>query len=140
MNTCYLGIGSNQKFPERQVRRAIAAIKTMPKTALCKISRLHQSQAWGMTRQQNFCNVVVKIKTLLPPEVLLRHCQEIESSQGRVRKRRWGPRTLDIDILLYSDRRIHNHKLTIPHPYIMDRDFVRIPLCEISDKAEQPYP
>ncbi|KTD11136.1 2-amino-4-hydroxy-6- hydroxymethyldihydropteridine pyrophosphokinase [Legionella gratiana] len=134
MNICYLGLGSNQKSPERQLRKAIQSIKTLRLTAVTKISSFYWSKAWGLKSQQNFCNAVIEISTLLSPLQLLNACQKIEKKQGRIRKKRWGPRVIDIDILYYENRVIQSKKLMIPHPYIQLRDFVLIPLNEINPK------
>ena len=107
MNKCYLCLGSNQKFPERQIRQAIKALKSIPATFISKISSLHWTKAWGFHAQQDFCNAMVEINTSLSPLMLLDYCQKIEKKQGRVRNKRWGPRTLDIDIILYSNRVIN---------------------------------
>ncbi|ARB91310.1 2-amino-4-hydroxy-6-hydroxymethyldihydropteridine diphosphokinase [Legionella longbeachae] len=134
MNTCYLGLGSNQKNPERQLYKAIQSIKTLRLTSVTKISSFYWSKAWGLKSQQNFCNAVIEISTRLPPLQLLNACQQIEKKQGRVRKKRWGPRIIDIDILYYENRVIQSKMLIIPHPYIQFRDFVLIPLSEINPK------
>lgn len=131
MNLCYLSLGSNQKSPERQVRQAIHSIKNMPQTCMIRASKLYWTKAWGLGAQQDFCNAVVKISTCLSPLSLLKHCQNIELRQGRVRRKHWGPRSLDIDIILYAERSINSPKLTIPHPYFLERDFVLTPLLEI---------
>ena len=131
MNVCYLSLGSNQKHPERQVRIAIKSIKALPKTFVTKISKLYKTKAWGLQAQQCFCNAVVKIHTDLSPLLLLDYCQHIEKEQGRVRKKHWGPRVIDIDIILYGEKIIHNDRLIIPHPYFKQRDFVLLPLLEI---------
>ena len=132
MNRCYLGLGSNQNNPERQIRQAIKALKNLPSTHVNKISRLYWNKAWGVSSQQDFCNAVVEIKTILAPQVLLKLCKKIEDQQGRTRKKHWGPRTLDIDIIFYGNRTINTHLLQIPHPYYKQRDFVIIPLLEIN--------
>lgn len=134
MNTCYLGLGSNQKSPERQLCKAIQSIRALRLTAVTKISSFYWSKAWGLKSQQNFCNAVIEISTRLPPLQLLSACQQIEKKQGRVRKKRWGPRIIDIDILYYENRVIQTKKLIIPHPCIQLRDFVLIPLNEINPK------
>jgi 2-amino-4-hydroxy-6-hydroxymethyldihydropteridine diphosphokinase len=131
MIKCYLSLGSNQKFPERQIRQAFNTIKMMPSTSIIKYSKLHWTKAWGLNNQQNFCNAVVEIVTLLTPIQLLHQCQKIENVQGRVRKKTWGPRTLDIDIILYGNRSVKSKHLTIPHPHFLSRDFVLIPLLEV---------
>lgn len=134
MNKCYLGLGSNQKSPERQIRQAINNIRSIPFTTVTQVSGFYWSKAWGLPRQQDFCNVVVEITTRLSPLILLNCCQNIELQQGRVRKKRWGPRTLDIDIILYNQQQINNHRLAIPHPHFHERDFVLKPLEELNKK------
>jgi 2-amino-4-hydroxy-6-hydroxymethyldihydropteridine diphosphokinase len=131
MNVCYLGLGSNQKAPERQLRQAIKAIGALPSTVITQISSFYWNKAWGLRGQQDFCNAVVELRTLLPPFQLLKACQIIEKKQGRIRKKRWGPRIIDIDILLYGHQVIQSKILTIPHPHIQNRDFVLIPLREL---------
>ena len=132
MNRCYLGLGSNQKSPQRQLTQAIKAIGALPYTVVTKTSSNYQNPAWGVTTQQDYCNRVIEIYTRLTPYQLLKHCQAIEQQQGRVRKKRWGPRTLDIDMLWYEGRIIKSLVLTLPHPYMMSRDFVLKPLIEIN--------
>jgi 2-amino-4-hydroxy-6-hydroxymethyldihydropteridine diphosphokinase len=132
MNVCYLGIGSNQYTPERQLRKAIKSIRALPATVVTQVSSFYWTKAWGLSRQQNFCNAVMEIHTLLPPFKLLNACQKIEKKQGRLRKRHWGPRIIDIDILVYDDRSIDSPKLVIPHPQLHFRDFVIAPLKEIN--------
>ncbi|BCA95532.1 2-amino-4-hydroxy-6-hydroxymethyldihydropteridine diphosphokinase [Legionella antarctica] len=138
MNLCYLSLGSNQKFPERQIRHAIQSIRSMPSTSVLKTSSFYWSQAWGLQVQQDFCNVIVEITTFLSPTLLLSFCKRVEHKQGRIRKRRWGPRTLDIDIILYGNRSINSEKLKIPHPHMRSRDFVIFPLLELNPNIALP--
>lgn len=138
MNICYLGLGSNQKFPERQIRQAIQSIKTIHSTYVTKFSTLYRSKAWGLSVQQDFLNLVLEINTSLSPELLLEKCRAIELKHRRIRRKKWGPRTLDIDILLYGDKIIKTSNLTIPHPHMLSRDFVMIPLLEINPKIIIP--
>lgn len=134
MNRCYLSLGSNQKVPERQLRRAIDSLGNLPHTHITKVSSFFWSKAWGLSAQQDFCNVVVELFTTLPPSILLNKCQIVEKRQGRVRKKIWGPRTIDIDIIFYANRKITLHNLIIPHPYFRVREFVTKPLIEINSK------
>lgn len=136
MNVCYLGLGSNQKSPERQLRQAISSIRCLPSTTITKVSKFHWTKAWGLQAQQDFCNAVIEMMTLLTPLDLMRACQKIEKAQGRIRKKRWGPRVIDIDILIYGDRKIQLPNLTLPHPHIQSRDFVLLPLKEINATLE----
>ena len=124
-------MGSNQNGPERQLRQAIKALRNLPHTSITNISSFHWTPAWGLQRQPNFCNAVVELSTHLLPQSVLKYCQKIELDQGRVRKKRWGPRTLDIDIILFGDRVIQTKDLSIPHPRMHLRDFVLIPLREV---------
>lgn len=133
MNTCYLSMGSNQKNPERQIRLATKNLRMIPHTSIKGCSSLHWSKAWGLHQQQDFCNVVVEISTTLTPEYLLKWCQQIENKHKRVRKKNWGPRTLDIDIVLFGNRSYKSKNLTIPHPYYLSRSFVIQPLLEINN-------
>jgi 2-amino-4-hydroxy-6-hydroxymethyldihydropteridine diphosphokinase len=138
MTLCYLALGSNLGTPARQLRCAIQKIRKLPGTHLLKIASFYTSTAWGKKIQPTFCNTVVAIQTNLPPKALLAHCLRIEKSQGRKRSVKWGARTLDIDILLYGQKEIHYPNLSIPHPRLLERDFVLIPLLEIAHKASMP--
>ncbi|MCW8407405.1 2-amino-4-hydroxy-6-hydroxymethyldihydropteridine diphosphokinase [Legionella sp. PATHC035] len=132
MNVCYIGLGSNQHVPERQLRKAIKSIKSLRGTVVTKVSSFYWSKAWGLQGQQDFCNAVIELSTVLSPLELLNACQKIEKKQGRIRKKRWGPRIIDIDLLLYEDRVVQSKKLIVPHPHIHSRDFVLTPLKEIN--------
>lgn len=139
MITSYLALGSNLRSPERQLRQAVNHLRKLPKTAVVALSNIHFSAAVGRRAQPPYSNSVVKIRTCLPPKTLLRHCLAIEKKQQRVRKVRWGARTLDIDILLYGQQTIQNHCLTIPHPRMHERDFVLKPLLSIAPNGSLPY-
>jgi 2-amino-4-hydroxy-6-hydroxymethyldihydropteridine diphosphokinase len=128
---CALGLGSNLRSPERQIRQALRALRQIPRSSLLKHSTLYFNKAIGLRAQPQFCNAVALLATTLPPLELLHHCQKIEHQQGRVRKKRWGARTLDIDILLYGDYQCQTPTLIIPHPLLTQRDFVLIPLREL---------
>ena len=131
MVDCYLGLGSNLRSPRRQLNQAIASLRTLPRSAITQQSRVVHSAPLGVRAQPAYCNQVIAIQSRLPAHALLRHCQAIEKKQHRVRKKRWGARTLDIDILLYGKHTINTHHLIVPHPEILNRDFVLIPLLEI---------
>lgn len=131
MNRCYLSLGSNKKFPERQIRTALKNIRAIPCTSISKVSKFEWTKAWGVESQQDFCNALIEVKTTLDPFLLLTHCQKIEKKQGRTRKKHWGPRTIDIDIILYGLRKINQPRLKVPHPYYLERDFIRRPLEEL---------
>jgi 2-amino-4-hydroxy-6-hydroxymethyldihydropteridine diphosphokinase len=131
MIKAYLSLGSNLNYPERQIRLALQSLRNTPRIHLLKTASLYFNKAWGRKAQPDFCNTVVEITTTLSPMNLLKTCQMLEHKHGRVRKIRWGARTLDIDILLYGLHDFINPDLTIPHPRMLERDFVLIPLMEI---------
>lgn len=96
------------------------------------VSRFYATKAWGIENQPDFANAVMEIKTELSPHDLLRALQKIELEMGRKRTEKWGPRIIDLDILLYDNLQINDETLKIPHPYMQERDFVMIPLREIN--------
>ena len=128
----YIGLGSNLGNPEKQLPRAMQALRQRPDIQLLQRSSLYRSRPMGMAGQPDFVNAVAKISTDLYPMELLAILQEIEQQHQRVRTaERWGPRTLDLDILLYGDLQMHTKELQIPHPGISEREFVLIPLQEM---------
>lgn len=136
MIRCYLGLGSNQKSPVRQVRLALSALRSLPGSMHTRSARPIKTAPVGMSGfQPTYCNTVAEILTRLPPHALLRACQSIELAQGRVRKKRWGPRTLDIDILHYGDKVLRTPHLQLPHPGASVRDFVRNPLATLQGSS-----
>lgn len=137
----YIGLGSNiaraSSSPKEQLEIAVDAISVHPKISLEKISSFYQSSPIGPKDQPDYINAVVKIKTDLDAITLLRYLQEIENNNGRERKYRWGPRTLDLDILTFGDQTIRTEYLTVPHLEMENRAFVLRPLLEI-DPNFQP--
>lgn len=134
----YIGLGSNLNDPALQLRNAIAALAGLPQTRVLACSSLYRSAPMGPQDQPHYLNMVAELGTSLDPETLLDKLQDIERSQGRVRVRRWGPRTLDLDILLYGDDVLVTKRLIIPHPGIAERSFVLYPLAEICGQLEIP--
>jgi 2-amino-4-hydroxy-6-hydroxymethyldihydropteridine diphosphokinase len=132
MSTAYIALGSNQGNPARQLRAAVRAMEQLPESRLGAISRVYRSAAVGPGTQADYLNAVVRLKTPLSPEALLQALQAIELTQGRVRGERWGPRTLDLDILLFDDMEIDTPRLTVPHPAMAQRNFVLYPLREVA--------
>lgn len=132
----YIGIGSNLEDPLQQVHRALEALDTIPCTRCLDQSSLYQNEALVMEgssqEQADYINAVARLETELDPITLLRELHHLEALSGRVRLERWGPRTLDLDILLYDGREIKSPELTVPHPGLYDRNFVLYPLAEIS--------
>jgi len=129
---CYLGIGSNLERPREQIARAVQSITVHPAITLLRQSPWYGSKAIGPGKQPDYLNGVIEIETSLGPEQLLQALQKIEADQGRTHDVRWGARTLDIDILLYGDQQIHSTTLEIPHPRILERNFVLIPLADLN--------
>lgn len=128
----FIGVGSNLDDPFQQVQAAIEAMKIIPQTVFINHASLIESTPLGPQDQPNFVNTVVELQTMLEPESLLDHLQAIENAQGRVRKKeRWGPRTIDLDILLFGERVINTPRLTVPHYDMHNREFVLKPLAEL---------
>lgn len=138
MTICYLSLGSNLSPSERRLRQTINLLRYLPRSCLIQCSSLYLSEAWGLRAQPHYVNLVASIKTSLPPKLLLAHCQRIEKQQHRVRKKKWGARTVDIDILLFGQRQICTPQLIIPHPRMLERDFVLAPLLEIAPHLTLP--
>jgi 2-amino-4-hydroxy-6-hydroxymethyldihydropteridine diphosphokinase len=139
MSRAFIGLGSNLDDPERQVRKALGELDDLPETALLHYSSLYRSAPVGPQDQPQYVNAVAELETALPPKGLLRQLQSIESGHGRVRGgRRWGPRPLDLDILLYDDLKLDDPELMIPHPQMASRNFVLAPLLEIEPESGIP--
>ncbi|MDJ0813584.1 MAG: 2-amino-4-hydroxy-6-hydroxymethyldihydropteridine diphosphokinase [Woeseiaceae bacterium] len=128
----YVGLGSNLEEPRRQVELAIRSLRSMPRTSVSARSSLYRSAPLGPVEQPDFINAVARLETELGVNELFRHLREIEERQGRVRGERWGPRVIDLDLLVYADAVITTTQLTVPHPGIGERNFVLLPLQEIA--------
>jgi 2-amino-4-hydroxy-6-hydroxymethyldihydropteridine diphosphokinase len=128
----YIGLGSNLDEPECQVRKACAEISGLPGTQLNRCSSLYRTAPIGYADQPDFVNAVAEIHTDLEPLDLLDALRAIETGHGRIREFRNGPRTLDLDILIYSDLQIVSDDLVLPHPRAHQRAFVLLPLLEIA--------
>lgn len=135
----YIGIGSNQQDPITQAQQAIRALQHLPQSKLTNCSSLYSSTPMGPQDQPDYVNAVAEIETQLSAIELLNALQAIELDQGRVRKdNRWGPRTLDLDIILYDNQQINTERLTIPHYGMHEREFVLYPLMEIAPNLTLP--
>lgn len=135
----YIAIGSNLVEPVQQARAAIRALAALPDSCLVAVSGLYRSKPMGPQDQPDYINAVAALDTRLTPLALLDATQQIELQQGRVRKaERWGPRTLDLDILLYGDQQIDHPNLIIPHYGMRTREFVLYPLVEIAPALVLP--
>lgn len=138
MVTAYIGLGSNLAEPVLQIRSACEALKQLPDTNLLACSSLYSSPPMGPADQPDYINAVVALESSLTAHELLTELQSIELAQGRIRERRWGARTLDLDLLVYGDQMIADPVLTVPHPGLAERAFVLYPLQEIAPLLEIP--
>ncbi len=132
----YLGLGSNLGDKEANCRKAIALLAKSGR--IVRASSLYCTKPMGYAAQDDFINVVVELETGLLPEELLKQCRAIEEELGRMRTVHWGPRTIDVDILLYGLVMIETPELTIPHPLLHTRRFVLVPICEIAPQVFHP--
>ena len=131
LHSCALALGSNIGDKEANLNDAIAAIGDITETRVTRVSQYYQTAPWGDLDQDWFLNACAKVETELPPLPLLSALKDIESSLGRTKTRRWGPRVIDIDILTYDTVAMAEDTLTIPHPRMTERAFVLVPLAEI---------
>ncbi|BCN92933.1 2-amino-4-hydroxy-6-hydroxymethyldihydropteridine pyrophosphokinase [Thiomicrorhabdus immobilis] len=128
----YIGLGSNLADPVEQLNIALESIASLPATQLIQTSSFYGSKPLGPQDQPDFINAVCEIQTELTPADLLKELQTIELEQGRIKKRHWGERLIDLDILLFGEEVIDTPDLIVPHSQITLRDFVLIPLAEIA--------
>jgi len=137
MERAYIGLGSNLAEPAEQLRQALAALQQLPRTCLAAVSSFYVSDSL-LPGQPRYTNAVAALDTELQPLQLLDALQAIELDQGRERVERWGPRTLDLDILLFGQRLIDEPRLRVPHYQMHLRAFVLYPLAEIAVDLELP--
>ncbi|XWJ91507.1 2-amino-4-hydroxy-6-hydroxymethyldihydropteridine diphosphokinase [Phytobacter ursingii] len=136
---CYIAIGSNLASPLEQVKAALDAIGEIPQSRVVAVSSFYRTPPLGPQDQPDYLNAAVALETTLEADALLDHTQRIELQQGRVRKaERWGPRTLDLDIMLFGDRVIQTPRLTVPHYDMRNRGFMLWPLFEIAPELVFP--
>lgn len=136
----YIGLGSNLDNPAAQLRRALAELTALPDTRGLKHSRLYLSKPLGPQHQPDYLNAVAALQTRLEPLVLMRQLQDVERQHGRRRsaENRWGPRTLDLDLLVYGNLSLQTPELTLPHPELQKRSFVLYPLAELAPELMIP--
>ena len=135
----YIGLGSNLGHREKNIAAALNALQTTRDIEVVKVSRLYETEpVGGPAGQPLFINAAAHIKTALPPERLLGLCLAIENSLGRKRDARWGPRTIDLDVLCYDQEIVVSPELTLPHPMMHERRFVMEPLAEIAPDLMHP--
>lgn len=134
----YIGLGSNLENPRQQVEQALRELAQIPETNLVTASPWYQSRAVGSGEQEDYINGVAQLDTALEPHALLDQLQAIENAHERVREIRWGPRTLDLDLLLFGSETIDTERLQVPHPYLTQRNFVLYPLADIAPQLILP--
>lgn len=137
-HTAYLSIGSNLGDKEGNLRQALDALQKDEMTKVVRVSRFLVTEPVGDIEQDDFLNGAVEVATLRTPEQLLELVGQIENDMGRERVQRWGPRNIDLDIVLYEDVVMNTEKLTIPHKEMLNRQFVLEPLCEIAPQEQHP--
>jgi len=134
----YLSLGSNLGDRLRFLKRAIAKIKESDKISIREISSVYETQPVGVENQRWFLNLVLKLDTPLEPLPLLDFLLDVERQMGRKREGKWGPRTIDIDILFYDNEILNSDRITVPHPRLQLRRFVLVPLAQIAPQLEHP--
>ena len=130
MGKCHLHLGSNQGGRKIQLARAIQMIEESIGPILSS-SAMYETEAWGMTDQNDFINIALEVEHYMTPNQLLRTVNKIEDQIGRIRLKKWGPRLIDIDIIFIEDIVVDTEKLTIPHRLMHKRNFVLLPLLEV---------
>lgn len=138
MMLVYIGLGSNLDNPLQHIQTAIHDLCSIEGIRVVAVSSLYQSPPMGPPDQPDYVNAVLSLETALTPHQLLDLLQSIEQLHGRERKRHWGERTLDLDILLYGEQTLNDARLQIPHPGMLERAFVLYPLAEIAPNIEIP--
>ncbi|MGF6270787.1 2-amino-4-hydroxy-6-hydroxymethyldihydropteridine diphosphokinase [Lelliottia sp. F153] len=139
MTLAYIAIGSNLASPLEQVNAAVQALSEIPQSRLVQVSAFYRTPPLGPQDQPDYLNAAVVLETSLDAETLLDNTQRIELQQGRQRKaERWGPRTLDLDIMLFGDEVINTDRLTVPHYDMKNRGFMLWPLWEVAPELTFP--
>ncbi|MEN3930150.1 2-amino-4-hydroxy-6-hydroxymethyldihydropteridine diphosphokinase [Microvirga sp. W0021] len=132
MCTAYLGLGSNMGDKAANIFEARNRLNDTDGISVSQVSHLYRTAPWGNTDQDWFINACLRIETTLEAHQLLTSCLDIEHAMGRKRLQKWGPRLIDIDVLVYEGMELESERLTLPHPYILNRSFVLAPLSEIA--------
>lgn len=133
MSIAFVGIGTNMGDRLSNIKRAMEALNLLPNTKIEAVSNIYETEPWGFKEQDNFLNGVIKLNTKLSPTALLGVLLGIEAAMGRVRRIKNGPRILDLDLLIYDNITLNTPELTLPHPFILEREFVLKPLVELND-------
>ncbi len=139
MAQAFLSLGSNVGEKLENLAQAVKLLAENPHITMEKVSSVYQTDPVGYEDQDIFLNIAAQIETSLTPEALLDVCLDVEKELGRVRLFKWGPRLIDVDILLYDEVKMDTEKLKIPHPFMQERAFVMLPLSEIAEKVAKTY-
>ena len=134
-SVAWLGLGGNLGDPQGAMAKALRAIDADPRTRVDLVSSIYRTPPWGLTDQPDFLNAAAAVETERSPRELLDLCLDAEKALKRVRAERWGPRTIDIDVLLFDDLAVDEPGLQLPHPRLADRAFVLLPLAEIAPET-----
>ena len=138
MEKIYVGLGANVGDREAHLRSAVVAVGARPELRVVGASKVYESAPVGYADQPDFLNAAVELETEVSPRDLLQTLLELERSLGRVRGQRWGPRIIDLDLLLYGHRIVQEQGLTVPHPHLHLRAFVLLPLCDLNPEGVHP--
>ena len=134
----YVGLGSNLGDREEHLRSAIESLAKLPDTSVLRVSSMYDTEPVGLEDQPNFLNAVAQLDTGLTARQLLWNLQLVEKRLGRVRSQKWGPRTIDLDLLLFGDLIVDEPELQVPHPELTRRSFVLVPLVELDPMLVHP--
>jgi 2-amino-4-hydroxy-6-hydroxymethyldihydropteridine diphosphokinase len=137
ITTAYVGLGSNIGDRRRHLENAIRSLDQTPGIKVSRVARLYETDPIG-PRQRSFYNSAVEVQSQLSPSDLMKTLLHIENSLGRVRQQKWGPRSIDLDLLIYGARKVQERNLTIPHPHMAHRRFVMAPLCDLAPRHTHP--
>ncbi len=138
MSIAFIGLGSNLKDKMGNLNKAMELVEKSSMVKVLKRSSVYQTEPVGINDQPLFLNMVLEVETAISPFELLRFLQDIERKMGRKREKKWGPRNIDLDLLLYDEQIINSSELTLPHPQMHLRKFVLIPLAEIAKDKIHP--
>ena len=134
----FLGLGSNLGDRAANLHRAVELLEAADGVRVVRSSSVYETDPVGGPPQPDYLNAVVEVETTLEPHALLAACQDVERGMGRVRAERWGPRVIDMDVLIYDDATIHEPDLIVPHPRMHERAFVLVPLAELAPDLTLP--
>ncbi len=134
----FLGMGSNLGDRRENLLSALRMLEAMEGIRVLEVSSVYETAPWGVVDQPEFLNLVARVSTSRDPRGMLAACRDIEAKLGRVRGERWGPRVIDVDILLFDDLQLEEKDLIIPHPRMLEREFVMVPLLELLPDGPPP--